>query len=266
MPEPVPGMEKALALCIEAAASFAEGASCGETLDTLEELLPALDPADIDALIGHPDYTAIRSVLVRACAETWFERECDLARRTLADTSSPTLRGLFGDHIPRDAYADELAVLRGLQPRSILIVGSGACPMSAIVIQHAFPAATVVGMDRSTQACELASRLLAACGLENVTIVNGDATNAPDIERFDCILLALTVGIDESEKRHIIHSLCRAAHPNAVLVVRTAAGWGRVLYPAADLPAIPAIADSRPDLSPHARSVAVAVPVESLSH
>lgn len=257
-------MERALGLCIEAAASFAAGTGCGEALDTLEELLPTLDPGDIDALIGHPDYTAIRSVLIRACAETWFERECELARRALADASSPTLRGLFGDHIPRDAYADELGVLHDLQPRNILVIGSGACPMSAIVIRDAFPAATVAGMDRSTRACELASRLLAACGQDNVAILNGDAMDPPDVKRFDCIILALTVGIDESEKREIIHALCRAARPEAVLVVRTAAGWGRVLYPVTDLPAISGIADSCPDLSPHARSVAVAVPVKSL--
>lgn len=258
-----PDVDKALALCLEAANSFDDEA-CGDALNALEELLPALSPADIDALIGHPEYVAIRTDLIRACAETWFERECDLARRALDDPSSLTLRRLFGDHIPRDAYADELAVLHSLQPRNILIIGSGACPMSAIVIQDAFPAATVVGMDRSTRACELSSRLLAACGQQNVRIVRGDAAGPIDVEGFDCILLALTVGTDETEKRQIISALRRAADPGAVLVVRTAAGWGRVLYPGTDLPVISAKANLHRALSPHQRSVAVAVHITEL--
>jgi nicotianamine synthase len=259
-----PEADRALALCLEAVSSFTYGASCGDALDALEELLPALSPSDIDALIGHPDYVAIRTDLIRACAETWFERECELARRALDDPSSLTLRRLFSDHIPRDAYADELAVLHSVQPRNILIIGSGAYPMSAIVIHDAFPSATVVGMDRSTQACELSSRLLAACGQHNVRIVRGDAASPTGIEEFDCILLALVVGIDETEKRQIINALRRAANPEAVLVVRTAAGWGRVLYPGADLPSISAKANLHRGLSPHQRSVAVAVRMAEL--
>lgn len=256
--------DKALALALATANSFADGLPCGDALDALEELLPVLSPLDIDALIRHPPYVAIRAKLIRACAETWFERECDVALRALDDPSSLTPAKLFGNHISRDAYADELAVLRGLQPRNILIIGSGACPMSAIVIQDAFPSAAVVGMDRSTRACELSSRLLAACGYENVGILRGDAASPIDIEGFDCIVLALVVGIDEAEKRYIIRALRRAAAPDAVLVVRTAAGWGRVLYPGTGLPMISARVDLHQSLSPHQRSVTVAVRMTEL--
>lgn len=258
------GVDKALALCLEAANAFHDGEPCEDALDALEELLPALSPSDIDALMGHPDYVAIRGTLIRACADTWFERECDLARRTLDDPSSLTLHRLFDDHIPRDAYADELAVLRSVQPRNVLIIGSGACPMSAIVIQDAFPAAAVTGMDRSPRACDLSSRLLAACGLENVRIVTGDAAGPIDIEQFDCIVLALTVGIDEPEKGRIIRALHRTADPDAMLVVRTAADWGRVLYPGTDLPVISAKANLHRSISAHQRSVAVAIRVSEL--
>lgn len=259
-----PEADKALALCLQAAGSFADGARCGDALDALEELLPALSPIAIDALMGHPDYAAVRGKLMRACAETWFERECELARRALDDSPSLALRRLFGDHIPRDAYTDELAVLRSLRPRNILIIGSGACPMSAIVIQDAFPDAAVVGMDRSSRACELSSSLLAACGRNNVRIVAGDAAGPIDIDGFDCILLALTVGIDEAEKRETIRTLRRGADPEAVLVVRTAAGWGRVLYPSADLPVISAKANLHRGLSPHQRSVAIPIRMSEL--
>lgn len=257
-----PEAGKALTLCLEAADSFANGRPCGHALDALEELLPALSRPDIDALIDHPEYVAIRASLLRACAETWFERECDLARRALDDPSS--LRSLFDDHIPRDAYADELALLGSVQPRNILIIGSGACPMSAIVVQDAFPDATVAGMERSSRACELSARLLAAYGHESVGILEGDAASPGDIQRFDCIVLALTVGADEPEKRRIIRALKGAADPQATLVVRTAAGWGRVLYPGSDLPAISAKAPPHHRLSPHQRSIAVAVHMAEL--
>lgn len=259
-----PEVDKALTLCLKAVDSFGDERPCGDVLDALEERLPALGPLDIDALVGHPDYIAIRAKLIRACAETWFERECDLARRALDDPSSLTLRRLFDDHIPRNAYADELAVLRSVQPRNILIIGSGAYPMSAIVVQDAFPAAAVVGMDRSTRACELSSRLLAACGRKNIRILRGDAANPIDIECFDCIILALTVGIDEAEKQRIIRALQGAANPEAILVVRTAAGWGRVLYPGADLPMISAKANLHRSISADQRSVAVAVRISEL--
>lgn len=259
-----PGVDEALALCLEAAGAFRDGEPCENALDALEELLPALSPEDVDALMGRPGYVAIRPGLIRACADTWFERECGLTRRALDDPSAVTLRRLFDDHIPRDAYTDELAVLGSVQPRNILIIGSGACPMSAIVIQDAFPAAAVTGMDRSALACDLSSRLLAACGLGNVRILQGDAAIPADIEEFDCIVLALTVGIDEAEKRRIIRALHRAADPAAMLVVRTAAGWGRVLYPGVDLPVISAKADLHRGVPAHQRSVAVAVRVSEL--
>jgi len=260
-----PVVEQALALCIRAADAFTDGTDCGEALDALEALLPALGPADIDALLSHPGYAAVRAPLVRACAETWFERECELASRALDDSSSLTVEGLFGDHIPRDAYADELALLQAIQPRNVLIIGSGACPMSAIVVKDAFPDAAVVGMDRSDRACELSSRLLAVCGRSDLSIVAGDAAGPIDTVGLDCIVVALTVGVDEAEKRSIIHALRRGADPDTVLVVRTAAGWGRVLYPGVDLPAISAGADVHRELPPHQRSVAVAVRMSELS-
>ncbi|MGA8261349.1 MAG: nicotianamine synthase family protein [Arenicellales bacterium] len=261
---PSPGLDEALVLCLEAARSFADANPCGDALDTLEALLPTLSPSDIDALIGHPDYVAVRGTLIRACAQTWFERECDLACRALDEPSSLTPHKLFGGHIPREAYADELAVLDSVRPRNILIIGSGASPMSAIVIQDAFPSATVAGMDRSARACELSSRLLAACGYGNVAIMRGDAANPDGIEGFDCIVLALTVGIDEAEKGQIIRALRRAADPDAVLVVRTAAGWGRVLYPGTDLAVISDKMDLHRSLSPHQRSITVAVRMAEL--
>lgn len=254
-----PEVDEALTLCLEAVKSFAGGEYCGDFLDALEERLPVLGPPDIDALIDHPEYAVVRGKLIRACAETWFERECDLARRALDNPSSVTMRSLFDDHIPRDAYADELAVLGAVEPKNILIIGSGAYPMSAIVMGDAFPAAAVVGMDRSAQACELSARLLAACGHTGIRILRGDAASPIDIADFDCIVLALTVGIDEADKRRIIRALQRAADPAAMLVVRTAAGWGRVLYPGTDLPVISARADLHRSISAHQRSVAVAV-------
>jgi len=151
------GAEKALALCLKAVAQEADHAQCGETLEVLETLLPELGSSEIDALISEPGYCAIRKRLLRIRAETWFIHECELARRALDHDPASALRSLFGHHIPRQAYADELAVLRPLRPRNILILGSGACPMSAVVIQDAFPMSTVVGLDRSRGVCVVRS-------------------------------------------------------------------------------------------------------------
>jgi len=254
---------RALALCIEAAQSGGDPPATA-ALESLEALLPALPPEDIDTLMRHPGYLAVRAELMRSCAETWFERECSLARETLDAASAVSLHELFEEHIPRDAYADELALLRSVAPRRILIIGSGACPMSAIVIQEAFPDAAVVGMDRSARACDLARRLLTASGRTTITIVEGEAGGPLDLEQFDCIVLALTVGSNEHDKERIIRSLRGAAAPHAMLVIRTAAGWGRVLYAGSNMPVIADRANRQGGVSPLQRSVGVAVRVSEL--
>ncbi len=253
------GAKKALSLCLKAVAQEADQAQCGETLDALERLLPGLESSDIDKIISEPAYCAIRQRLLRVRAQTWFTQECELARRMLEHDPATALLSLFGDHIPREAYADELAVLRPLHPQKILILGSGACPMSAVVIQDAFPLTTVVGLDRSQEACTLSARLLAASSYSAVTIQHGEAQNPKNIGEFDCVIMALTIGVDEAEKRRIISELKTHANPDTVLAVRTAVAWGRVLYPAIDLPEIAEQAAMQHVGSSQQRSIAVPI-------
>jgi hypothetical protein len=257
---------RALELCLQAADHRADLARAGEILDELETLLPTLGESDINTLLDNPDYREVRNLLLHCCAAAWFARECDLARKALAGPASSILRNLFGEHIPREAYADELAVLEELEPRRILILGSGPCPMSAIVLRDAFSATTIVGVDRDPEACELSSGLLLASGYSTVAVRNGDAAGPIDLAGFDCVLMALTVGEDEVAKRRIIEELRSRADPDATLVVRTAVGWGRVLYPTVDIPEIAARAARQPVRTLFERSVAVPVRVSELPH
>jgi len=262
--ELAPGVQKALDLCLQVAAQPDGLAKPGGTLDALESLLPQLDPSDLAAVLDNPEYRAVRNDLLHGCAAAWFTRECDLARRALDGPADSTLHRLFGDHIPREAYADELDVLATLQPQRILILGSGPCPMSAFVVRDAFPSAVIVGVDRAREACTLSAGLLAACGYDSVEIRHGDAAEHIAVDGFDCILMALTVGEDEAAKRRIIDGLQAAADPDATLVVRTAVGWGRVLYPSVDIPQITRRASRQTVRTPHQRSVAVPVRIADL--
>lgn len=262
--EPAPGVQKALESCLQAVAQPDSLSKPGGTLDALESLLPQLDHSDLTAVLDNPEYRAVRNDLLHGCAAAWFTRECDLARRALDGPAAATLHRLFGDHIPREAYADELAVLATLRPQRILILGSGPCPMSAFVVRDAFPSAVIVGMDRAREACALSAELLAACGYESVIIRHGDAAGRTAVDDFDCILMALTVGEDEAAKRRIIDGLRAAADPDATLVVRTAIGWGRLLYPSVDIPQIASRASHQTVRTPHQRSVAVPVRIADL--
>ena len=262
--DPAPDPENALELCLQAVASDTDEAQRWDVLEELEILLPALGTNEITDLLSEPGYRAIRGQLLRVRAQTWFTHECELARQALAHDASSALRNLFGDHIPREAYADELAMLQPLAPRRILILGSGACPMSAVVIQDAFPNSTVVGLDRSEEACTLSARLLATSGYKAIKIQHGDARNPADIGEFDCVIMALCVGVDEADKRHILRELKTHANPDTILAVRTAVDWGRVLYPCVDLPEIADKAASQSACTSQQRSVAVPIRMDEL--
>jgi SAM-dependent methyltransferase len=255
---------EALSLCFRAVAPQTSGADRWDILEELEILLPTLGAHEIEDLLGASDYCGIRGELLAVRADTWFERECGLARRWLDHCESSVLRNLFCDHIPREAYADELSVLQPFDPQRILIIGSGACPMSAVVVQDAFPAATVVGLDRSAEACELSARLLSASGYAAVTIRHGEAGDAADVAEFDCIIMALTVGTDESDKLRIISDLKSSADPGAILAVRTAVDWGRVLYPSVYLSVVVDKTVRQPTCPSQQRSVAVPVRMDEL--
>jgi len=76
--------------------------------------------------------------------------------------------------------------------------------------------------------------------------------------------MALTIGADEVEKRRIIGELKSHANPETVLAVRTAVAWGRVLYPAIDLPEIADKAALQSAGSLQQRSVAVPIRMDEL--
>jgi hypothetical protein len=255
---------QALTLCLEAIAPDLEDTRCWDILEALETLLPSLELSEVEAVLTVPHYQAIRSQLLQVRADTWFSHECELARQALAHDGASALNNMFGEHIPREAYADELTVLHQLKPQNILIIGSGACPMSAVVIQDAFPRSTVVGLDRSLEACELSARLLARSGFSAIKIQQGDAETCLAIDEFDCIIMALTVGVDEADKRRIIKKLKSRANPHTFLVARTAVDWGRVLYPAIDLPEIAAKAAFQHASSSQQRSLGIAIRMDEL--
>lgn len=254
-----PVQDEIYALCREAAGYRTEDdLNAAAALAQLENRLPDLDDESLSGVLTDPRYRALRDDLLRARALAWYDQECRLARRSLAAVrEGDDLPGLFRDHIPRESYRDELNSLCSIAVRNVLIVGSGPCPMSAIVMQDAFPETRIVAVDRSAEACRLAAGILGAAGYGSVETFHADAGDLTELDSYDCILMALTVGASADEKRRIIGNIKAHGAPETILAARTAAGWGRVLYPSIDLPEFSNAAAGRPVISRHQRSVVV---------
>ena len=76
----------------------------------------------------------------------------------------------------RDLCRSELALLGGRRTERFAFLGSGALPLTAILLAQSAPDICIGCVDRDEEACELAARLVALLGLgERVTVTAGDA-------------------------------------------------------------------------------------------
>ena len=232
--------------------------------EALEQRLASLSAEAIAALMAQPAYRRMRDSLIRDRAELWFEHEVQLAKDALDGTSPNPLEALFDTHIALDAYREELVALRPLAPRRMLIVGSGACPMSAYILSREFGDCRITGLDRSEQACTLSRELLQRSNCKSISVVCADVKCLTDFTGFDSILLTLNVGRNDREKTEIVKWLKRYAAPSAFLLARTASGWSRVLYPSIEIPALNPEAESESKRPENIRGVIVPTRFSSL--
>lgn len=195
-------------------------------------------------VVDTPDGLAA-AVLAHADVRTIAPDLRDLASRAETELEFAWARQISGSEEPGSEmhrfpylgnYEKLCRVERGLiaaaldePPRSVAFVGSGALPVTSLVLADEI-GCELVNVDRDEQALDAAAGAVRALGLRNVRFAHAEAA-ATDVSGFDVVLLAAMVGTTDAEKRAVLSHLCESMRPDAVLLARSARGLRTLLYP-----------------------------------
>jgi hypothetical protein len=154
----------------------AEVNSC---LGALVATLRAWQAAGFGAQLSeHPDLADIAAGLPGLCAAAEAEMEKWWCRKILADPcpGAQSLAAFWYLDEYRALCQSELALLGDRRAERFAFLGSGALPLTAILLAQSGPGICVECVDRDADACELAARLIALLGLgSRVGVTQGDA-------------------------------------------------------------------------------------------
>lgn len=195
------------------------------------------------------------------------------ALRTLASTGEGHMEAHWARRIAGDADPDAalerfpylgnyhdlvrletgaLAALGLPGPRRAVVLGSGPLPLTGLVLAERY-GADVLHVDRDPTAIEAGDAVAAAVGIPARSLVADlDGPLPPELvtelRAADLVLVGALVGTDRAAKDAITARLAAAA-PDAVLLVRSAAGLRTLLYPEvtpADLPHLDVLLEVHP--------------------
>ncbi|GAB6902869.1 nicotianamine synthase family protein [Kineosporia succinea] len=178
------------------------------------------------------------SGLHEVCAEGEYLMEIHWSRRiAVAEKPREVL-----EHFPylgnyRELTRLEINLLRcfGVEPsaaRRICFLGAGPLPLSAVCL-HEELGVMVDVVDRSAEAVALGAACVnALLGHGAVRFHQAEAAEFEAVAGADVVVLGALAGLDPAEKNAILAALRQRLSPGAVLLVRSAAGLRRLLYPA----------------------------------
>lgn len=225
-----------MAICYELAHAYNSDLSSKDDLfSNLETLLYAQDEAFIKHLLLDEQFRDLHGDLIRVRSKYETEKEVWLAKKIIALKQSVYQYGLGCHAWYEELHKFEISVLKKYQPKSLLLAGVGPLPTSAIAFAMAFPAAEIIGLDHSAQACELAQQVTAALGISNLSIVYGDLMDVDDFSPFDCVVNSVLIGLTADEKKAVCSHLKLYSPKDTLLAIRTAVGYGQVFYPSSRL-------------------------------
>jgi hypothetical protein len=235
-PLPQEARERALALCLLVTAKPTPSPAKQEHIFAeLDELLLGVDEAFTQWLLEHPQFLPIRENLHEIRAEYEYNRECDLARALIAaGDESPLARFRSADWYDA-AHKFELKALAPFAPKRLLVVGAGPFPTTALSFMQAHPEASVSCIEIHAEAYTLATQVARICHCEALRIIHADALRLEDFSDYDCVIVGTVVGISEIEKARVVEHFLKFVPASTLLVIRTAIGPGRIVYPSVDL-------------------------------
>jgi hypothetical protein len=235
-PLPQEARERALALCLLVTAKPTPSPAKQEHIFAeLDELLLGVDEAFTQWLLEHPQFLPIRENLHEIRAEYEYNRETDLARALIAaGDESPLARFRSADWYDA-AHKFELKALAPFAPKRVLVVGAGPFPTTALSFMQAHPEASVSCIEIHAEAYTLATQVARICHCEALRIIHADALRLEDFSDYDCVIVGTVVGISEIEKARVVEHFLKFVPASTLLVIRTAIGPGRIVYPSVDL-------------------------------
>jgi hypothetical protein len=191
--------------------------------------------ADLAAIDLDPDVAPLLADLPRLCACAECEMEKWWCRKILAQMQTetcPANRALaafwYMDNY-RELYAAERTLMTDAQHRKAVFLGSGALPLTAILMAEADPEASIRCVDSDAIACDLSRELISALGLSaRIEVICGSAQTY--IPRADETVICASLLSGEGIYEHLF------AHGVKTLLVRDAEGLFRLLYKPAVLP------------------------------
>ena len=129
-------------------------------------------------LADHPDLADVAIGLPRLCAAAEVEMEKWWCRKILAAPclGVQSLAAFWYLDEYRALYRSEMALLGAPRARRFAFLGSGALPVTAILLARGAPGVRVECIDCDDEACELAAQLVALLGLADcIEVTQGDA-------------------------------------------------------------------------------------------
>jgi hypothetical protein len=228
--------ERALALCLRVAAAPTPPPAEQERLFAeLDELLFGVDEGFTHWILDHPQFKPIRGRLHAIRAEYEYDRERDLARALVAAGDESPLAGFRSAGWYDEAHKFELEALAPYAPERLLVVGAGPFPTTALSFMQAHPQATVACLELRAEAYTLATQVARITRCEALQVIHADALTVRDFSAYDCVIVGTIVGVSEEEKRGVVDHFLTHVPVETLLIIRTAIGPGRIVYPSVDL-------------------------------
>ncbi|MCE0538492.1 hypothetical protein LWF15_23615 [Kineosporia rhizophila] len=199
-------------------------------------------------VLQHERIAAELPGLHEVCARGEYLMETHWARRIVAaDKPRDELEGFPYLDNYRDLTRLEINLLRcfGTEPlaaRRICFLGAGPLPLSAVCLYEEL-GVPIDLVDHSAEAVALGSACVAAllgantgadpgAAAGGVRFHRAEASEFAGVAEADVVVLGALAGLDAKSKQAILGSLWQRLRPGAVLLVRSAAGLRRLLYPA----------------------------------
>ena len=235
-PVPQEARERALALCLRVTAKPTPSPVEQERIFAeLDGLLLGVDEAFTQWILDHPHFRPIREYLHEIRAEYEYDRECVLARALVAAGDESPLARFRSAGWYEEAHEFELKALAPFAPKRVLVVGAGPFPTTALSFMKAHPDARVSCIEISAEAYTLATQVARISNCEALRIIHADALGLEDFSDYDCVIVGTVVGVSEIEKTRVVEHFLKFVPASTLLVIRTAIGPGRIVYPSVDL-------------------------------
>jgi hypothetical protein len=235
-PLPLEARERALSLCLRITAEQTPSPAEQERLFAeLDELLFGVDEAFSQWILDHPKFQPIRGRLHEIRAKYEYDRERDLARALVAAGDQSPLEKFRSTAWYEEAHEFELQALAPYAPERVLVVGAGPFPTTALSFIHAHPDASVACVELRAEAYMLATQVARICNCEGLRVIHADALTIEDFSDYDCVLVGTIVGVNAQDKRRVVEHFLKCVPTSALLILRTAIGPGRIIYPSVDL-------------------------------